>query len=108
MYGAFLRPSCTVPAARWPGALLLVALVLLVCPAEVLRADEGSVPGVIHFCWTNCFTLRFDQGIYRRTDGTEETWSVERFSSKSVILRRHDPPAGWNGFSADVTYQGQV
>ncbi len=108
MYGAFLRRSCTVPAARWPGALLLVALVLLVCPAEVLRADEGSVPGVIHFCWTNCFTLRFDQGIYRRTDGTEETWSVERFTSKSVILRRHDPPAGWNGFSADVTYQGQV
>ncbi len=108
MYGAFLRRSCTVPAARWPGAILLVALVLLVCLAEVLRADEGSAPGVIHFCWTNCFTLRFEQGIYQRTDGSQETWSIERFTSRSVILRRHDPPADWNGFSADVTYQGQV
>ncbi|MGO8830570.1 MAG: hypothetical protein ACLQT5_15105 [Steroidobacteraceae bacterium] len=106
MYGASFGRSCTISAAHWPGALLVIALFF--CPAEALRADEGSPPGVIHFCWTNCFTLRFDHGLYRRTDGSEETWTVERFTSRSVILRRHDVPADWNGFSSGVAYQGQV
>jgi len=138
MYGASLRRSCTISAAHWPGAILVIALFF--CPTEMLRADEvyksvdsagnvvysdradassaqqsivrmqdaGSAPGVIHFCWTNCFTLNFDHGVYRRIDGSEETWTVERFNSRSVILRRHDAPADWNGFSSDVAYQGQV
>ncbi len=117
MYGSSLWRSCTVSGAHWPGALLVIAFFF--CPVEVLRADEvqqsavqlqdaGSAPGLIHFCWTNCFTLRFEHGLYRRTDGSEETWSVERFTSRSVILRRHDAPADWNGFSSDVTYQGQA
>lgn len=65
-------------------------------------------PRVLHFCWTNCFTLRFDNGAYRRTDGSDETWTVERFASTSVVLHRHDAPAAWNGFSPDVIYEGQV
>jgi hypothetical protein len=70
--------------------------------------DARTPPDVIHFCWTNCFTLSFENGLYRRTDGTDETWTVERFTSRSVILHRHGVPAAWNGFSADVVYQGQV
>jgi hypothetical protein len=62
----------------------------------------------MHFCWANCFTLTFDDGVYRRTDGSDETWTVERFSSATVVLHRHGVPAAWNGFSADVVYQGQV
>ena len=105
-----MRRSRPVSGAPLDGALLIVALVLLVCPAWVLRADEDAQtpPGVIHFCWTNCFTLSFDDGLYRRTDGSDETWTVERFTSRSVVLHRHDAPADWNGFSADVIYLGQV
>ncbi len=62
----------------------------------------------MHFCWANCFTLTFDNGLYKRTDGTDETWTVERFTAGTVVLHRHDVPAAWNGFSADVVYQGQV
>jgi len=65
-------------------------------------------PHEMHFCWTNCFTLTFDNGVYSRADGSNETWTVERFTSATVILHRHDAPAAWNGFSADVVYQGQV
>ena len=123
----------TISDLHWRGALL-GALVLLVCPAPLLRADdvyksvdaEGHVvysdqaqkgavriesaqtPPVIHFCWTNCFTLRFDNGLYTRADRLDETWTVERFTSKSVTLHRHDPPEAWNGFSADVVYEGEV
>ena len=86
---------------------LLVALVFLTGPAW-LRADAQTPPDLIHFCWTNCFSLSYGNGFYTRTDGTDETWTVERFSSTSVILHRHSVPAAWNGFSADVTYQGQV
>jgi hypothetical protein len=115
-----------------------VAVIMLVCPAWAAATDvfksvdsEGHVvysdradvstvqsvvhiddaltpPDLIHFCWTNCFTLSFVNGAYRRTDGTEETWTVESFTPTSVILHRHDAPAEWNGFSADVIYQGQV
>ncbi len=62
----------------------------------------------MHFCSTNCFTLWFHNGIYGRADGSDETWTIERFTSTSFLLHRHDAPAAWNGFSADVAYQGQV
>ncbi len=139
MYGES-RHQGTISDAHWHGALFIVAVALLACPARVLRADEvyksvdsaGNVvysdradasaaqqsvvriedarnpPDVIHFCWTNCFTLSYDNGLYRRTDGSDETWTVERYTSRSLILRRHDAPAAWNGFSSDVIYQGQV
>jgi hypothetical protein len=97
-------------------------MVLLHCPASAPRANESyptadvavtsgrldTPPLEMHFCWTNCFTLRFDNGVYRRADGADETWTVERFTPAAVVLHRHDAPAAWNGFSADVIYQGQV
>ncbi len=136
MYGDSLRQPRTISAARL-GDALLIAIVLLLCPASVLRAgetyqsadvagnsaqtetstgqnsaeqieDAHTPPHEMHFCWTNCFTLTFDSGVYRRTDGTDETWTVERFTSGTVVLHRHGVPAAWNGFSADVVYQGQV
>jgi hypothetical protein len=74
-----------------------------------LQVEQSpSPPPVIHFCWTNCFTLMLDNGLYRRQDGSDETWTIVQFTPPSVILRRHDAPASWNGFSADVAYQGQV
>jgi WXXGXW repeat (2 copies) len=63
---------------------------------------------VLHFCWINCATLTLENGRYVRTDGTDESWTIERFTPTSVVMRRHDVPAAWNGFSTDVTYQGQV
>jgi len=70
--------------------------------------DPRFPPGELHFCWTNCFTLILDNGVYRRTDGTEETWTVETFSANGIVLHRHDAPADWNGNSTDVVYAGQV
>jgi uncharacterized protein DUF4124/YXWGXW repeat-containing protein len=139
MYGDSLRLSRAISDTDWYGALL-VALILLVCPERVLRADdiyksvdaEGHVvysdradrssapqtlvqiegvqspPQVLHFCWTNCATLTLENGLYVRADGTDESWNIERFTPTSVVLRRHDVPAAWNGFSTNVTYQGQV
>jgi hypothetical protein len=139
MYGNTVRLSRTLSDTHWYGALS-IALMLLLCPARVLRAGEvyksvdaeGHVvysdradsstapqtvvqiesaqgpPRVFHFCWTNCATLTLENGVYVRTDGTDESWNIERFTPTSVVLRRHDAPAAWNGFSTDVTYQGQV
>jgi hypothetical protein len=76
-------------------------------PVE-LAPNAASPPDQIHVCWTNCFTLKWDNGAYRRTDGTQETWTIERFAPPSVILHRHDAPAAWNGNSTDVTYEGQL
>jgi YXWGXW repeat-containing protein len=104
MYEESLRLSHVSSDTRY-GALL-IALVLFVGPARVL-ADQ-TPPDVIHFCWTNCFSLSFGNGLYTRTDGSDETWTVERFTSATVILHRHSVPAAWNGFSADVIYQGEV
>jgi hypothetical protein len=70
--------------------------------------DAQTSPQEMHFCWTNCFTLSLNNGVYRRTDGADETWTVERFTSGTVVLHRHGVPAAWNGFSEDVVYQGQV
>ena len=70
--------------------------------------DAGFPPSQLHFCWTNCFTLILDNGVYRRADGTAETWTVETFSSDSIVLHRHDAPTDWNGYSEDVVYAGQV
>jgi hypothetical protein len=70
--------------------------------------DPLFPPRELHFCWTNCFTLVLDDGVYRRTDGTDESWTVETFSAKAIVLHRHDPPADWNGHSPDVVYAGQV
>jgi hypothetical protein len=76
---------------------------------SVVRIDgTQDPPRVLHFCWINCCTLTFENGRYVRPDRSDETWTIERFTSRSVILRRHDVPAAWNGFSTDVTYQGQV
>jgi hypothetical protein len=69
---------------------------------------SGFPPRELHFCWNSCFTLILDNGVYRRTDGTEESWTVETFSAKAVVLHRHDAPANWNGYSQDVVYAGQV
>lgn len=136
MYGDSLRHPRTISAARL-GDALLVAIVLLLCPAWVLRAgetyqsadvagnsdqtdtstgrnsaeqieDAHTPPHEMHFCWTNCFTLTFENGVYSRTDGSDETWTVERFTPETLVLHRRDVPAAWNGFSADVVYQGQV
>jgi hypothetical protein len=70
--------------------------------------EEQPLPGVLHFCWTNCFTLKAEHGVYARTDGTDEAWTVERFTLSSFVLRRHGAPAAWNGFHSDVTYAGRV
>jgi hypothetical protein len=70
--------------------------------------DPLFPPRELHFCWTNCFTLILDNGVYRRTDGTDESWTVETFSAKAIVLHRHDAPADWNGHSPDVVYAGQV
>jgi hypothetical protein len=70
--------------------------------------DPLSPPRELHFCWTNCFTLTLDHGVYRRTDGTDESWTVETFSATAIVLHRHDAPADWNGYSQDVVYAGQV
>jgi WXXGXW repeat (2 copies) len=109
MYEDFRRLSRALSDTHRYGAFL-IALILLVDPARVLGAGEDAQtpPDLIHFCWTNCFSLSFGNGLYRRTDGADETWTVERFTSTTVILHRHSVPAAWNGFSADVTYQGQV
>lgn len=69
---------------------------------------KSALPSQLHFCWTNCFTLILDNGAYRRSDGTDESWTVEAFSATGVILHRHDPPTEWNGHSQDVVYAGQV
>jgi hypothetical protein len=70
-------------------------------------------PSVMHFCaggGGNCFTLTLTNGRYDRSDVAEETesWTIERFTRGSVILHRHNAPAEWNGFSADVPYKGKV
>jgi len=70
--------------------------------------DPGFPPSRLHFCWTSCFALILDNGVYRRTDGADETWTVETFSTNGIVLHRHDAPADWNGYSADVVYAGQV
>lgn len=70
--------------------------------------DAASPPKMAHFCWTNCFTLVESHGIYSRVDGTDETWTVERFTSTSFVLTRHDPSAQWNGFKTEVRYTGRV
>jgi len=105
MYGDSLRqPPAAADAER--GGALLAALAMLVCPAWGQPAQ--NLPKEMHVCWANCFTLTFDHGLYRRTDGTEEWWAVERFTPDLVVLHRHDAPVAWNGFSADVIYRGRV
>ena len=47
-------------------------------------------------------------GVYRRADGTAETWTVEAFSATNIVLHRHDEPSTWNRRSIDVVYAGQV
>jgi hypothetical protein len=86
-------------------------LVLLASPAGASDAENDvplTPPRVIHVCWTNCFTLQWNHGLYARVDGSDETWTIERFTPQSFRLHRHDAPAAWNGFSADVAYEGQV
>jgi hypothetical protein len=109
MYSDLLRGLRTVGDAP-ARAAVLIALLIVNWPAGLARADEDAQPAppVMHFCWTNCFTLQLNHGLYTRVDGTEETWSIERFTPQLMILHRHDAPAAWNGFSADVTYTGQI
>jgi Domain of unknown function (DUF4124)/WXXGXW repeat (2 copies) len=77
--------------------------------SSVVQLDDARFPpSQLHFCWTNCFTLILDNGVYRRVDGTAESWTVETFSSDAIVLHRHDAPADWNGYSEDVVYAGQV
>lgn len=70
--------------------------------------DPRYPPHELHFCWENCFTLIYDGQAFHRTDGEDETWTVEKFTAGSVVLHRHSAPAQWNGFSADVTYAASV
>jgi hypothetical protein len=78
-------------------------------PQTVVQLEDPRFPpSQLHFCWTNCFTLILDNGVYRRADGSDETWTVETFSANGIVLHRHDPPADWNGHSQDVVYAGQV
>jgi hypothetical protein len=70
--------------------------------------DPRYPPHEMHVCWTNCFTLIYDGHLYRRADGTDETWTVEKFSADSFVLHRHSAPAQWNGFKTDVTYTGHT
>jgi len=106
------------------GAVALIAVLVLVANghlraqllarlagtanAQVAARDRPEPPRLIHVCWTNCFTLTLARGLYVRADGSDETWTIERFTPAAVILHRHDAPAAWNGFSADVTYAGRV
>jgi Domain of unknown function (DUF4124)/WXXGXW repeat (2 copies) len=77
--------------------------------SSLVQLDDARFPpSQLHFCWTNCFTLILDNGVYRRTDGTAESWTVETFSSDAIVLHRHDAPADWNGHSEDVVYAGQI
>jgi hypothetical protein len=77
--------------------------------SSLVQLDDARFPpSQLHFCWTNCFTLILDNGVYRRADGTAESWTVETFSSDAIVLHRHDSPAEWNGYSEDVVYAGQV
>jgi len=77
--------------------------------SSLVQLDDARFPPAqLHFCWTNCFTLLLNDGVYRRADGTEESWTVETFSSDGIVLHRHDAPADWNGYQEDVVYAGQV
>jgi hypothetical protein len=75
---------------------------------QKLVTEAAQPPKTAHFCWTNCFTLVESHGIYSRVDGTDETWTVERFTPTSFVLTRHDTPAEWNGFKTEVRYTGRV
>jgi hypothetical protein len=70
--------------------------------------EAASPPKIVHFCWTNCFTLVESHGTYSRVDATDETWTVQRFTPTSLVLTRHDPPAEWNGFKPEVRYAGRI
>ena len=71
----------------------------------VLIEDPHYPPREMHVCGTkNCFTLMLDNGSYRRADGTDDTWTVETFTAKSVVLRRHGAATA----NTDVTYSGEV
>jgi hypothetical protein len=72
------------------------------------RRTHKCPPRTLHLCWVNCFTLTLKNGLYVRADGSDETWTIERFTTQSVVLHRHDAAADWNGFRTDVTYAGQV
>jgi len=67
--------------------------------------DSRYPPQEIHLCGSkNCFTLMRDHGSYHRTDGTDDTWIIETFTARSVVLRRHGVATG----GSDVTYAGEV
>jgi hypothetical protein len=106
------------------GALVGVAVIILAADghlraallAKLRGAHDGHLvsqdaqmpPRTLHLCWVNCFTLTLKNGLYVRADGSDETWTIERFTTQSVVLHRHDAAADWNGFRTDVTYAGQV
>jgi hypothetical protein len=81
-------------------------------PAATEKVEEWQDPRYppheMHVCWTNCFTLIYDGTLFHRADGTNETWTVAKFTADSFVLHRHSSPADWNGFSDDVTYAGHV
>ncbi len=67
--------------------------------------DSSFPPHEMHLCGTkNCFTLVLDNGSYRRTDGSDDTWTIETFTANSVVLHRHGAATG----GTDVTYAGEV
>jgi hypothetical protein len=61
--------------------------------------NSGFPPREMHFCWTSCFTLILENGAYRRTDGTDESWTVETFSAGKGSRRARlgaDEPVNFN------------
>jgi hypothetical protein len=80
-------------------------------PQSVVQTADSQPalpPRTLHFCWTNCFTLVLNEGVYARVDGTDETWTIDHFTANSVLLHRHDAIADSHGSTTDVVYQGDV
>ena len=86
--------------------------VLAVCLLSAAQTSNQPLPPVMHFCAYNCMTLILQDGHYvvtaesgvKMKDGrtVTGTWTVESFSTDSVILRRVDA----TGFTG--VYKGQI
>ena len=70
--------------------------------------DPRYPPRELHFCWANCFTLSLHDGIYHRVDGTDETWTIETFTAKTVVLHRHVVSTTGGAVASDVVFAGGV
>lgn len=74
---------------------------------NAIIAEAAPIPQVMHFCASNCFTLKLDgegKSFVAKNDAgvVFSTWTVESFTPESVILHRRDT----SGF--EVVYAGQI